>query len=109
MPCAAAISEHPLPTHAVGEVVGQVLEALGDRPDVALAFATGPYAGAMEDIAATVRATLRPRALIGAAAAAVVGGGREVEATRRRVRRLLRVGALPEPGQGWRAIPWPPF
>ena len=33
----------------------------------------------------------------------------EVEATRRRVRRLLRVGALPEPGQGWRAIPWPPF
>jgi uncharacterized repeat protein (TIGR03843 family) len=33
----------------------------------------------------------------------------EVEATRRRVKRLLRVGALPEPGQGWRAIPWPPF
>jgi uncharacterized repeat protein (TIGR03843 family) len=34
---------------------------------------------------------------------------REVEATRRRLRRLLRVGRLPEPGQGWRAIPWPPF
>ncbi|HET7430495.1 MAG TPA: SCO1664 family protein [Nocardioides sp.] len=33
----------------------------------------------------------------------------EVEATRRRVKRLLRIGALPEPGQGWRAIPWPPF
>ena len=33
----------------------------------------------------------------------------EVEATRRRVQRLLRVGTLPEPGQGWRAIPWPPF
>jgi len=33
----------------------------------------------------------------------------EVEATRRRVKRLLRVGALPEPGSGWRAIPWPPF
>jgi uncharacterized repeat protein (TIGR03843 family) len=33
----------------------------------------------------------------------------EVEATRRRVKRLLRVGTLPEPGQGWRAIPWPPF
>jgi uncharacterized repeat protein (TIGR03843 family) len=33
----------------------------------------------------------------------------EVEATRRRVTRLLRVGTLPEPGQGWRAIPWPPF
>ncbi|HEX3931619.1 MAG TPA: SCO1664 family protein [Nocardioides sp.] len=33
----------------------------------------------------------------------------EVEATRRRVKRLLRVRSLPEPGQGWRAIPWPPF
>jgi uncharacterized repeat protein (TIGR03843 family) len=33
----------------------------------------------------------------------------EVEATRRRLKRLLRVGRLPEPGQGWRAIPWPPF
>jgi uncharacterized repeat protein (TIGR03843 family) len=33
----------------------------------------------------------------------------EVEATRRRLQRLMRVGALPEPGQGWRAIPWPPF
>ncbi|MGC4111919.1 MAG: SCO1664 family protein [Nocardioides sp.] len=33
----------------------------------------------------------------------------EVEATRRRVKRLRRVGTLPEPGQGWRAIPWPPF
>ena len=33
----------------------------------------------------------------------------EVEATRRRLKRLLRVGTLPEPGQGWRAIPWPPF
>jgi uncharacterized repeat protein (TIGR03843 family) len=33
----------------------------------------------------------------------------EVEMTRRRLTRLLRVGTLPEPGQGWRAIPWPPF
>lgn len=33
----------------------------------------------------------------------------EVEATRRRVARLLRTATLPEPGHGWRAIPWPPF
>jgi uncharacterized repeat protein (TIGR03843 family) len=33
----------------------------------------------------------------------------EVEATRRRVKRLLRVQTMPEPGDGWRAIPWPPF
>ena len=40
----------------------------------------------------------------------VINGSASVsEATRRRVKRLLRVGTLPEPGQGWRAIPWPPF
>jgi hypothetical protein len=33
----------------------------------------------------------------------------EIEATRRRVARLLRVGALPIPRGDWPAIPWPPF
>jgi uncharacterized repeat protein (TIGR03843 family) len=33
----------------------------------------------------------------------------EVEATRRRTARLLRVGALPKPRGDWPAIPWPPF
>jgi small ligand-binding sensory domain FIST len=81
VPFAAAISEHPLPTHAVGEVVGQVLERLGDRPDAALLFATGPFAGAMEDLAAVVRATLQPGALIAATTSAAIGGAQEVEAS----------------------------
>ena len=79
MPCAAAMSQHPLATHAVGEVVGEVLDQLGDRPDAAIVFVTGPFAGAMEDIASTIRALLRPGSLIGASAASVLGGGREVE------------------------------
>lgn len=79
MPFAAAMSQHPLATHAVGEVVGEVLDRLGDRPDAAVLFVTGPFAGAMEDIAATVRALLRPGSLIGATAASVLAGGREVE------------------------------
>ena len=33
----------------------------------------------------------------------------EIEATRRRVARLLRVGELPMPRGDWPAIPWPPF
>jgi uncharacterized repeat protein (TIGR03843 family) len=33
----------------------------------------------------------------------------EVEATRRRVARLLRAGRLPVPRGDWPAIPWPPF
>ena len=76
---AAAISEHPLATQAVGEVVGQVLERLEARPDLALVFATGPFAGAFEDIASTVRAILRPGALVGATATSLVGGGQEIE------------------------------
>jgi len=34
---------------------------------------------------------------------------REVEATRRRVARLLRTGSMPVPRGDWPAIPWPPF
>ena len=34
---------------------------------------------------------------------------REVAATRRRVDRLLRERCFPQPGDGWPAVPWPPF
>jgi len=81
VPFAAAVSEHPLATHAVGEVVGHILDEIGDQPDAAIVFVTEPFAGATEDIAATIRATLRPGSLIGATASSVVGGGREVENT----------------------------
>jgi small ligand-binding sensory domain FIST len=75
----AAISEHPLATHATGEVVGEVLEAVGEAPDLAVLFVTAPHAGLMADVADTVRKTLRPGTLIGATASSVVGGSREVE------------------------------
>ncbi|MFN8051270.1 MAG: FIST N-terminal domain-containing protein [Acidimicrobiales bacterium] len=81
MPFAAALSEHPLATQAVGEVVGQVLEALGTPPDVAMLFVTAPHAGAMEDIARAVRRLVNPRVLVGATAVSVVGGSQEVEET----------------------------
>lgn len=76
---AAALSEHPLPAHAVGEVAGEVLEGVGDAPDLALLFVTAPHAGAIEDAAAVVRSVLRPRALLACAAESVVGNTREVE------------------------------
>lgn len=79
MPYASALSEHPLATQAAGEVIGSVLEALGDEPDLALLFVTPPHAGAIDDIAAAVRELLRPRTLAGATAVSVVGGNREVE------------------------------
>ncbi len=80
MPYASALSEHPVTAHATGEVAGQVLETLGEGPDLAMLFVTPPHAGALEDAAAAVRAVLRPRVLVGCAAESVVANSREVEA-----------------------------
>src|SRR5215203_5978878 len=81
MPFAAALSEHPLATHAVGEVVGTVVERLSGRPDLAVLFVGAPHVGVTEDIAAAVRRLLEPRVLIGCTASTVAGGPREAEET----------------------------
>jgi small ligand-binding sensory domain FIST len=76
---AAAVSVHPIPAHAVGEVAGEVLEAVGVGPDLAVVFVTPAHAGALEDVTNAVRAILRPSTLIGCAAESVIGDGREIE------------------------------
>ncbi|HEX7132642.1 MAG TPA: FIST N-terminal domain-containing protein [Iamia sp.] len=76
---AAALSEHPSPPEAVGEVVGAVLDRVGSAPDLAVVFLSPALAGAAEDIAATIRATLQPGCLVGAAASTVIGGPHEAE------------------------------
>ena len=77
---AFGLSEHPVPTQAVGEAVGQVLEALSDeRPDLVVLFTSPHHVGAFEDIASSVRGLLDPTVLLGGTAEAVIGGGREVE------------------------------
>ncbi len=79
---AAALSEHPNAAVATGDVVGRVLEGLGDLlrpPDLAMVFVTPTHAPQIEEIARTVQATLAPGALLGCAAVSVVGGDREVE------------------------------
>ena len=81
-PFAAALSEHPNGAVATGDVVGRVLEGLGDPdepPDLAMVFVTPVHAPDLGDIAATIEATLEPGALLGCAAVSVVGGEREVE------------------------------
>lgn len=79
MPFASAMSEHPVTAHAVGEVAGQVLERLGERPDLALVFVTPPHAGALEDALGTVDGVLHPLVMLGCAAESVAGPHREVE------------------------------
>jgi len=79
MAFAASMSEHPLATHAIGEVIGDVLEQLGEGPDLAVLFVTGAFAGATEDLANAVRVLLKPKSLVGATAVSVLSGPREVE------------------------------
>ncbi len=76
---AAALSEHPLTTHATGEVIGELLETIGPAPDLAVVFVTAAHLGALDDVAATVAATLGAGVVMGATAGSVLGGPREVE------------------------------
>ena len=79
MRCTAALSTHPTPSEAAGEVIGHVLETLGTEPDLAFVFVTAPFAGAIDDMAGAARQVLRPRALLGTTAVSVVGGDQEIE------------------------------
>jgi small ligand-binding sensory domain FIST len=75
----AAVSEHPVAAHAVGEIAGEVLEALDAPPDLMFLFVSPHFAGATEDVVGVLRSVLEPRVLVGSTHAAVVGNGREVE------------------------------
>ncbi|MDY7105441.1 MAG: FIST N-terminal domain-containing protein [Actinomycetota bacterium] len=79
MPFAAGLSEHPLPSHAIGEAVGQVLDGGCRNPDLVAMFVSGSHAEAFAQLAEVVRETLSPGALIGATASSVLCGPREVE------------------------------
>jgi small ligand-binding sensory domain FIST len=115
LPFASAQSEHPIAALATGEVVGAVLEAFGERPDLVFISVTRPHAGALDDIIATVDAVLHPLAMIGCAAESVVGTGREVEETPSislwagRVGPLLPVTlrAIRSAGDRWTFEGWP--
>jgi small ligand-binding sensory domain FIST len=76
---AAALSEHPLATQAVGETVGSILEQLDGPPDLVTVFATNDHTGMMEDITRAVRSLLNPRVLLGSTASSILGGAQEVE------------------------------
>ena len=77
---AAALSEHPVASHAVGETAGEIMERFGgDEPDLVVCFASPHFVGAMEDLAFALGNLLEPRVMLGATAVAVAGGPREVE------------------------------
>lgn len=78
---ASVLSEHPSAAEAIGEVTGQVVEQVGTAPDLAVLFVTPPHLDALDDIIGVVQSVVQPATLLGAAAVAVVGRHREVEAT----------------------------
>ena len=77
--CAAALSRHPVVAHATGEVVGSIVEQLGEAPDLAVVFADVARTGALDDVVATIGTLVRPRVLFGATASMVAGTHHEVE------------------------------
>jgi small ligand-binding sensory domain FIST len=79
MRCAAALSRHPVVSHATGEIVGSVIEALGTQPDFAVVFADAGRTGAIEDVIATISTLVEPGLLFGATASMVAGTSHEVE------------------------------
>jgi|1186.fasta_scaffold02798_2 small ligand-binding sensory domain FIST len=77
---AAALSEHPVASHAVGEAAGEIIERFGgDDPDLVVCFASPHFVGAMEDLVFALGNLLEPQAMLGASAVAIAGGAREVE------------------------------
>jgi small ligand-binding sensory domain FIST len=77
---ASALSLHPTPVEAVGEVAGEILEQFdGARPDLLVCFASPHHAGAFEDVVGGLRKLLEPIAAIGCTMVGVAGGGVEVE------------------------------
>ena len=77
---AAALSQHPIAAHAVGEVAGGILEQLdGEPPDLLVVFVSPHFAGALDDMTAALRRLLEPGALVAMTALAVVGGAVEAE------------------------------
>ncbi|MEZ5216796.1 MAG: FIST N-terminal domain-containing protein [Ilumatobacteraceae bacterium] len=71
----AAISTHPNPAVAVGEVIGELLEGLVAPATLVVVFATEHHRSAMGRIGAAIRELLHPGAVIGAAAAGVLANG----------------------------------
>lgn len=93
---AAALSEHPLATHAAGECIGHLLEALDDAPDAVVVTVTPPLLGALEDIGAAVRELLGPSVVLGCGAAAALGGAHVVDG--RGALGLFGIAGVPGPG-----------
>lgn len=72
------MSCHPHAATAVGEATGEILERLGDSPDVTIAFVSESHLGSVVPIHSAIRRLLGG-SLIGAVSNSVIGGQVEAE------------------------------
>ena len=79
MQYAVALSEHPDPGIAIGEVVGQVLDRVGPGPDLAVLFIAGHHVDSTRQSGQVILSTLGVRTLVGATAVSVLAHRQEVE------------------------------
>ena len=77
--CRSALSLHPVAAAATGEVVGDILEAVGPGPDLAVVVAGGAHGASLQSVVDTVRSTLGPSTLLAVESDAVVSGARGIE------------------------------
>ena len=59
--CWAAESYHPIAAAALGEVVGEIIDHLGDEPDLAVVVSRGAHSEMMQSALGALEAALRPR------------------------------------------------
>ncbi|MFA5564567.1 MAG: FIST N-terminal domain-containing protein [Acidimicrobiia bacterium] len=76
---ASGVSEHPIPTHAIGEALGSVLENIKGRIDLALVTVTLGFGGALGDMCDTVAAITTAKVVVGVVGSSIVGGAHEIE------------------------------
>ena len=78
MRCAAALSTHPIPAYATGDVIAELLALDQPSADLVVAFATPAFGGTSEDITETIRVLLHPKNFIFIVSDGIIGAGSEV-------------------------------
>ena len=78
MRSAAALSTHPIASHATGDVIADILDLGHEPPDLVIVFATSAFSGAAEDILRAIETILQPTKLMFVASSGVLGAGSEV-------------------------------
>lgn len=67
------------PRQIIEQMAAQLVEELGQSPDLVIAFVSHHFARSYEKIPGYIKDTLKPKAFVGCSAGGLIGGGEEVE------------------------------